>query len=199
MPFFSDTGPGGFEPKRSFRFLISFTELGNITFMATKAEKPSYEMETKDHQVLNHVFKFPGIIKWADTSISFIDAVEPNVGSKFYNALLNAGYVNPVSQDALTTGITKVQSTLALGEVKIKQLNGGGIILPQGVDPGEFQGAVDVTKYLEEWTLKNAFIKGVKFGTLDYGTQDIVNIDIDISYDYATYSSSPGGTSLPGL
>ena len=199
MPFFSDTGLGGFEPKRNFRFLINFTELSNLTFMATKAAKPSYEMTPKDHQVLNHVFKFPGIIKWSDVQVTFVDAMDPNVGSKFYNALRNAGYVNPISEGALVTGVTKVQSTRALGEVKIKQLNGGGVVLPAGLDPGDAIGAIDATRYIEEWTLKNAFIKSVKWGELSYESDDLVNVTVDITYDYATYISSPSGVPLPGL
>jgi hypothetical protein len=197
MPFFSDTNVGGFQPKRVFRFLVSFSELSGLTFMAKTAKKPAYDMAVKEHNVLNHVFKFPGVVKWSDVSVTFIDAVEPNVGSKFYNALRNAGYVQPISEDALLTGVTKVSTTATIGEVKIKQLDGGGIILPGGVDPGEAMGAVDATNVLEEWTLKNAFLKSVKFGeTLDYGSEELVNISVDITYDWAEYASTPGGRPL---
>ena len=188
MPFFSDTGPGGFQPKRQFRFLVSFSELGNLTFMCVKTGKPSYKIETKQHQVLNHQFNFPGIVKWGDIKMEFIDAVDPNVGSKFYAALLNSGYVAPVSEAALTTGITKVGTTSTIGEVRIKQLDGGGIILPAGSDPGEVVGAIDSTNIIEEWTLKNAFIKEVGFGELDYGQEELVKITATITFDYATYN-----------
>ena len=117
MPFFSDTGPGGFQPKRAFRFLVTFSELSDLTFMVKSAAKPSYSMEPTGHQVLNHQFNFPGIVKWQPIDVVFIDAVDPNVGSKFYNALLNSGYVNPVSESALLTGITKVGTTSTIGEV----------------------------------------------------------------------------------
>ena len=66
MPFFSDTGPGGFQPKRAFRFLVTFSELANLTFMVKTAKKPSYQLATKEHNILNHVFKFPGVLKWND-------------------------------------------------------------------------------------------------------------------------------------
>ena len=119
------------------------------------------------------------------------------MSSKFYNTLLNAGYVNPVSEGALVTGITKVQSTAALGEVSIKQLDGGGIILPPGSDPGEVIGKIDTTNILEEWTLKNAFLTKVAFGdTLDYASEELVDISITVTYDYAQYSSVPGGIAL---
>ena len=197
MAFFSDTGPGGFQPKRAFRFLVNFSELSDLTFMAKTAAKPSYDMAIKEHNVLNHVFKFPGVVKWQDISVTFIDALEPNVGSKFYNALRNSGYVEPVNEAALLTGVTKIGTHATIGEVTIKQLDGGGIILPAGADPGAFAGPTDATNYVEEWTLKNAFLKSVKFAdTLDYGSEEIINITVDISYDYATYTSIDGGVPL---
>lgn len=120
--------------------------------------------------------------------MEFIDAVDPNVGSKFYAALLNSGYVAPVNEAALTTGITKVGTTSTIGEVRIKQLDGGGIILPAGSDPGEVVGAIDSTNVVEEWTLKNAFITQVKFGALDYAQEDLVTVSATITFDYATYN-----------
>lgn len=191
MPFFADTGPGGFQPKRKFRFLVTFSELGNLTFMVKNVNKPAYTMTEKKHNVLNHVFKFPGVVTWNDVKCTFVDALEPNVGSKFYRALLNSGYVAPTSEGALVTGVTKVGSTSALGEVRIKQLDGGGIILPPGSDPGDVLGVVDVTNVIEEWTLKNAFIKGVTFGEgMGYESEDLVDVGVDLVYDYATYSST---------
>ena len=193
MPFFSDSGPGGFQPKRSFRFLINFTELSNMSFMVKTAKKPAYSIKAAEHSVLNHKFKFPGKVAWEDVTVEFVDAIDPNVGSKFYNALLNAGYVNPISEGALLTGITKVQSTSALGEVRIKQLDGGGVILPPGVDPGAIPGLIDNTRIVEEWTLKNAWLTKVDFGKLDYNSEDLISISTTITYDFATYSSVPGG------
>ena len=199
MPFFSDTSAGGFQPKRAFRFLVSFSELSDLTFMVKTAAKPSYELGSQQHQVLNHQFNFPGIIKWKPITMTFIDAVDPNVGSKFYSALLNSGYVAPVTESALLTGITKVGVTSTIGEVRIKQLDGGGVILPAGSDPGEVVGAIDSTNILEEWTLKNAFINSVSFGeSLAYEGEALVEISVSITYDYATYSSVPGGIAYAG-
>ncbi|MDP6999876.1 MAG: hypothetical protein QF569_27730 [Candidatus Poribacteria bacterium] len=190
MPFFSDSGPGGFQPKRAFRFLVNFTELSNMTFMVKTSDKPAYTIKAGEHQILNHTFKFPGKVTWDDVSIEFVDAVDPNVGSKFYNALLNAGYVNPVDSTSLLTGITKVQATSTLGEVRIKQLDGGGVLLPAGIDPGDVIAAVDDTRIVEEWTLKNAWLNNVSFGKLSYATEDLVSITAKVTYDYATYSST---------
>ncbi len=189
MAFFSQTG---FEPKRKFRFLIDFTSFGGgLQIMATKCSKPTYELTgVTEHRVLNHQFKFPGIIKWNDIDVSFIDAIEPNIGSKFYNALRNAGYVEPVAANDLVTGITKQSAHITLGEVKIKQLTGGGTSVIGGA--GDATPAAPLpTNWSDEWVLKNAFIKSVAFGELDYNSEDIVGIDVGIVYDYATYIPGP--------
>mgnify|MGYP003628691697 CR=1 FL=1 len=186
MPFFNETA---FQPKRQFRFLVNFTNLSNITFMVSKSKKPSYTMETKSHNVLNHVFKFPGVVKWDDLDVTFIDAVDPNVGSKFYNALKNSGYVDPTTEMNLLTGITKRGTNDTIGDVLIQQLDGGG--MANVVDPGEIAGAVDATNIIDTWTLKNAFIKSVKWGdSLDYSQEGLVEVAVGLTFDYAVYNSS---------
>ena len=193
MAFFNDTATGGFQPKRKFRFLVSFSKLGNMTFMVKSVNKPSCEVKSTEHAILNHKFKFPGIVTWKDVSCTFIDAVEPNIGSKFYNALRNSGYVEPTTEGKLVTGLTKVQSTNVLGEVYIDQLDGGGIQLPEGgFDPGDATYGPDLTQIVERWTLKNAWIKGVTFGEgLGYDQEDLVEVKVDIVYDFANYELQP--------
>jgi len=194
MPFFSNTAGDGFQPKRAFRFLVTFSKLGDLTFMVKNSAKPSYELTSTPHQVLNHQFNFPGIVKWNPLDVTFIDAVDPNVGSKFYNALINSGYVPPTDHAGLLTGITKVGTTNTIGEVRIKQLDGGGLILPTGSDPGEVAGDVEPSRILEEWTLKNAWIKSVKFGDgLGYDQEGLVNVTVSLTYDFATYEAIAGG------
>jgi hypothetical protein len=191
-----------FQPKRQFRFVVEFpTFASDTTYMVTKVTKPSFEMAgDTEHRILNHTFKFPGIIKWSDIDISFIDALEPNVGSKFYNVLKNMGYLNPTSLDNLHAGITKTSAQSALGEIRILQLDAGAPILSEGARTDaadETAGMPSGVKWVEQWKLHNAFLKTVKFGDLSYDSDDIVNIDIGITYDYATYI--PGGEPGDGL
>ena len=42
-----------------------------------------------------------------------------------------------------------------------------------------------VSTIVEMWRLYNPWIKEVKFGELSYETEDLVNIDLVIRYDYA--------------
>jgi hypothetical protein len=197
MAFFSPA-QNGFEPKRKFRFLVDFSHFsGETSIMATKCSKPSYELTAvTEHRVLNHTFKFPGIVKWNDIDVSFIDSMEPNMATKFWNSLGNSGFVEPKTANALVTGITKIGGYLALGVVTIKQLNGGGVFPPEGIGDQEPNLTADETRYSDMWTLHNAFIKSVKFGDLDYSSDDLVNIDVGIAYDYAVYSGYANGAPL---
>ncbi len=187
MPFFSNTS---FEPKRQFRFLVNFAKVADIDFMCTDAQKPTYNLgDGTTHQILNHKFKFPGIITWNDININFIDAIEPNVGSKFYNMLLNAGYTQPVEFEDLLAGVTKASSTSALGQVTLMQLDGGGMNTIPG-DPGISTAAGKTARIIEEWTLHNAFLKTVNFGSLNYAQEGIVQIQTTITFDFASYSGN---------
>jgi hypothetical protein len=38
---------------------------------------------------------------------------------------------------------------------------------------------------IEEWILKGAFITETNFGSLDWSTEDVVNIEMTLRYDWA--------------
>ena len=193
MPFFSDSGPGGFEPKRQHRWTLSFKSLGqDLTFMATKVTKPSFASTAVEHQFMNHIFKYPGIVKWGDIEgITFIDAFEPNVGSIFYNVLLNAGYDIPTNFTNSLLGMTKTSAVSTIGDVVLRQLDGGHRTDFEQA-PGSIVGASVGPFIREEWTLKNAFItKAAWSGDMSYAAEaGIVEVSIGLSYDYATYVTS---------
>ena len=188
MSFWSDSSLGGFEPKRQFRWTVSFKNLGgDLVFMASSANKQSYSVKGTDHHILNHIFKFPSKVEWKDIKVSFVDAVQPDIGSKFYNALLNAGYIQPVDFSSVLTGITKVQSTSVIGDVEIRQLD-GGIVGGAELDPANIPGVPQAPNVVGKWTLKNAWLTEVDFGgELKYESEGLVTIATTIKYDYATY------------
>ena len=62
---------------------------------------------------------------------------------------------------------------------------------------GEVAGAIDTTNIVEEWVLKNAFLTKVAFGdTLDYSSEELINVSVTVTYDYAEYLSVAGGVPL---
>ena len=52
--------------------------------------------------------------------------------------------------------------------------------------------------HLETWTLKNVFIKSVKFSDLDYDSEDLSTCDLELRYDWAELASAAGGTTTTG-
>ena len=190
--FFSQAN---FEPKRKFRFTVHFSGMGadggDLVYMAKSVVKPSYTVEGTTHKFLNHQFNFPNIVQWNDVTVSFIDAIEPNVGSKFYDALLNTGYMLPSTADKFKGGVTKVNAANALGQVTIRQLDGGDVT-GLAVD-----GVGSLTQLnpqvVDEWVLINAWITSLKFGDgLDYTSTDLVTVDLTLKYDFAEYRRGTG-------
>ena len=187
--FFTKTGGANpFEPKRTFRWVVSFDNVGtDATFMAKSAKKPSFAMADTEHSFLNHVFKFPTKVKWEDISVTFIDSFQADIGSKFYNLLRNMGYAQPEGIDEALIGVTKAGAVNALGSIRLMQLDGG---IAASADPANTADPDFLAANIrEEWVLKNAFIKGVKWGdTLDYTNDGLIEVSVDLTYDYATYT-----------
>lgn len=148
-------------PTRQFRFMIS---VGNEDWWwASSCSKPSYEVSTEEYKLINHKFKYPGVVTWNDVNITIVDTGIKSI--RLYNLLLDSGYY--ISEDPEFDGVNKKMSIDTIGQVQIKQLKDDG-------NP------------IETWTLKNAFIKSVNFGQLDYSSDELVKLELVISYDYAT-------------
>ena len=112
-------------------------------------------------------------------SISFVDVVGAGAASdNILSALRAAGYNLPT--DAATpnntddagsdnfTTVSKASMTAALGGCVISQVNSEGNVV-------------------ETWTLNNPWIKSISVGSLDYGSEELLSVDISIRYDWATY------------
>lgn len=168
-----------FEIKRSFRWLVDLPSVrGYKSFLAAKVEKPSFSIGETTHTYLNHKFYYPGQITWNDVTVTLVDAVDPDMAAGLYDALASSGYALPTNENVLGT-ISKNKAVQALGpEVRIQQLKAEQNILTAGAG---------TPKIAETWTLINPWIKDVKFGSLDYSSEDMVMIDLTIKYDFARH------------
>jgi len=158
------------DPKRKFRFIVT---LGNISedagqaWYAKTATKPSFTIATTEHKYLNHTFYYPGSVTWNDVEITLVDPVSPiDVSATLSDIVQTAGYNVPSTVLELQT-MSKAKASTALGVVTVAQLNSDG-------DP------------LESWVLNNAFITDVKYGDLEYGSDDITELSMTLKYDWAT-------------
>ena len=163
------------EPKRSYKYLMTISNPG-MDYIIKTTDKPSFEVSETEHQFLNHTYYYPGRVTWSEIKVTMVDPAEPDASATLQQLLFNSGYNLPHSE-ALAKGkvITKKRAADALGTVYIKQIG---------------NSASDI---IEEWRLYNAWIKDVEFGSLDYGSDDMVEISLTLRYDFAQLTKTKGG------
>ena len=160
------------EPKRKFRYLLYFA--GMPQFIAKTVTKPSFQVGSTTHSFLQHNFNFPGRVTWQDVNITIVDAISPDSTATLYKMIKDAGYVLPpdVNQEELggARTITKEGMVNALGPtVRIDTIGGEGS-----------------NEIIESWILNNPQISSVNFDSLDYSSDDLLNIQITLKYDWAS-------------
>ena len=70
--------------------------------------------------------------------------------------------------------MSKGKAAYALGTVRITQLNSYGVSI-------------------EEWTLWNAWISALKFGDLEYGSDELLDLTVSLRYDWARLTTGAAG------
>ena len=207
---------GSFQPKQKNRFVVKFGRGG--TLLSVKSvTKPSVSIASKEYRLMNHYYNYPGIPKWEAINIRFVDGkiwgasdfkpgTPPNEDSveseisetaskkdsgsttsgQLWEMLLATGYVNQKGVGADIKGLARVVSPekaamidVSFGastkksdssnSMRIMQLN------PEGVA-------------IETWVIYNPIITKISWGDLDYGSDELVEYSLDITYDWAELS-----------
>ena len=155
------------EPKRNFRFQVSIVGFGtdSVIWWAKNFKTPSYDVSETTHDYLDNKYYFPGRLTWADCTMTLVDPVSPNAAALTNNIILNSGY-SVKDQGSTPSTMGKANSVAAVGAVITTIFNADG-------DP------------IEEWTLKNAFLKGATYSDLSYDNDDLRTIDLTWRYDWA--------------
>jgi len=185
-----------FEPKRAFRFLVEFTPAGaaSLQFLAKSVDRPSYTVSSNPHKFFNHTFYYPGRVEWNAVSLTLVDAMSPNASKIFMDYLNNMGYASPderrnsvedggnasqinANRPIINTAITKHSAITALGKVSIMEI--GTEQNPVKIDT---KATVKGT-----WHLNNAFITEVNFGSHAYDSEEMIDIQLTLQYDWAKY------------
>ena len=190
------------EPYRQFRFLVSFEIQGQqaaegshakkMHFYAMKVDKPMFKVGEYNHKFLNHQFNYPGRLAWDPVTITMVDISTKTAGAPvqvqlFKEYCTRAGYptaTGPIGEDAQSgkDGLSRASATGALGSITITQL------VPTGAFEPAQNNLIATHKDGAEWVLKNCFLTDVKFGSLDYGGEDAVQIQMTVRYDHAEAS-----------
>lgn len=162
------------EPKRAYRFKCTIQNAqfpAGASYIIKTVQKPGIEITSKEHMYLGHKFYYPGLVTWNPNpiEIKMIDPVSPDASGILAGIIESSGYVIPGNPSTLTT-ISKDKSVVSLSGIIIEQIDAEG-------------------RTIEQWILKNAFLKAVKFGDLDYSKEDLTEITLTVQYDWCEFRS----------
>lgn len=162
------------EPKRSFRFKIQKDGWGDqsVWWWAKSVDKPSFDVSNNEYQLINHKFKYPGIVTWKNVTITVVDIANggPSATQALERELGTIGYTRP--DQAPMKGIAKTNQSTVDG-LLIQHLNADG-------------------KVVDEFQLVGAFIVSTSFSKLDYSDDGITETTIEVAYDYAEFRTIQG-------
>ena len=150
--------PVNYEPLRKNRWLMRFpADLGIQEWWLKSAKRPSIKQNDVSIDFLNTKTHVLGRYEWENIQVTFRDAIGPSTSQ----ALME--WVRLESESA--TG----RQGYAAGykrDVELEMLDPTGVVV-------------------SKWILKNAFLTDVSFGDLDYSSDDVMEINATIVYDYA--------------
>ena len=173
------------EAQQAFRFYLKINHI-HAAFISD-VTRPSYTIDTKEHRLLNWNFKYPTGVKWTDVSFTVREVFSPDLSMSIGGIVMRK--IESTSIDAPDkvgftsySDLSKEALVSTLGEVGIMMLTPDGGVY-------------------EEWMLLGAFIKDVKFSDLAYNQDDLTNVRITLSYDWArlTYNPNAPSTALGGV
>lgn len=164
------------EPTRKFRFMIAASSgipfLNDRWWWATSVQKPKMTVNTNSYQLTNHKFNFPGIVTWDPISITMVD---PGNQALIYFKTLMLEYRPPTDPDGEPFGGFRKEPDTE-----------PGLNEPASIDKIEIIQYSAEGHPIETWSLHGAFISGLDFGELAYSDDGLVEITLNITYDYAT-------------
>jgi len=148
------------EPKKSHQFIMSIPEANGViipAYLIKASAKPSF---TNGEVALDHINVqryVKGKTVWNTIAITLYDAIVPS-GAQAVIQWLRDHHESATGRDGYSDFYKR--------DIALQQLNGLGEVV-------------------EQWTLKGAFITEGNFGTLDWSTEEAVNIELTLRYDWA--------------
>jgi hypothetical protein len=161
------------EPKRKHRFLLFFNNFDLPQYVIKSTDKPSFEINTTTHNYFGHQFHYPGQVVWNTINVTLVDPVSPDSSTALNEILRKSGYGTPddaAGDKSILPTISKASAVSALG---------GKVIIRQYDVEGQHTEAV------ESWELYNPWIQSVNYGSLDYASDDMLEITLTLRYDWA--------------
>ena len=144
-----------FEPTVSNRFVMYID--GIPSYMIKKADAPGLTLNEIKLDHINVYRKIKGKAEWRDITLSLYNPISPS-------------------------GQEAVMEWVRLHHESVTGRNGYSDFYKKDIT---FNALGPVGDKVEEWTLKGAYIGDANFGDFDWATEDAVNIQLTLKYDYA--------------
>jgi len=149
----TDMLPNKFEPKRSYRWVLAIE--GIDAFLVTDANRPSITLGEKKIDFMNSYRMIGGKLTFGDLSVKLHDPIAPS-GAQQVMEWIRTHYES-VSGRAGYADFYK-------RDIQLKMLDPVGTVV-------------------ELWDIKGAFITSANFGSLSYGGEDLMMIDLTLKFD----------------
>jgi hypothetical protein len=164
--------------RRNYRFLIQSGLSTNepYWYWAKAVDLPKFSVGENIYQLGNHKYKYPGTAEWEDVNITIVD--ESQRAKELYNTLIRGGYLPSIGDPDLAA--VYEDEVDGIGKLKLSEnfQNGANFQIITLTDEGN---------PLDTWTLINPWIKQANFGELDYSSDELLTIQLTISFDRARY------------
>ena len=145
--------PNKFEPKRNYRWVLAIEGIDSFLMKTTK--RPDFTLESKKINFINSYRKIASKLDMGTLSVQLHDPIAPS-GAQQVMEWIRTHYES-VSGRAGYADFYK-------RDIQLKMLDPIGTVI-------------------ELWDIKGAFIKSATFGSLDYGADDIMMIDLTLEFD----------------
>tara|TARA_R100000406_G_scaffold84899_1_gene68117 strand:- start:3 stop:500 length:498 start_codon:yes stop_codon:yes gene_type:complete len=149
--------------KRSFKVQIDGTD--GFSFLAKSVNKPTVETDVNEYRLINQVVKFPTVPKWNEITIKYVETTNQGISKKLLKMMTPKQTINSSwTADAIEKH-------------------------PKG-SPGVIAGMTIIQYDAEKnpkstWKFKNPFIRSINFGDYDYSSDDFVEVEVVVVYDWA--------------
>jgi len=144
-----------FEPKMKNRYIMEIDGIQSYLVKAGNRPQINFEVVTLDH--INVKRKLKGKGEWQDLEITLFDPIVPS-GAQAVMEWVRLSHESITGRDGYADFYKKDIDIYMLGPVGDK---------------------------IEQWKLKGAFISQANFGDLDFSSNDVAEITLTLSYDYA--------------
>jgi len=153
--------PEAHNPSLQFRYMVTTSKLPSAQLYARSAQQPTFDNAPVTVEHINAYFKVKGKTRWNDITLSLYQ-FEGITAKELWD------YLNNAHQQV--EGAVDMYAPVYKHDMQIM------LLAPDGSTP------------VGTWKLVGAFIASSTFGDMDWGTDDVIQCDLTVAYDFATFS-----------